>query len=644
MHIEFVVQWSRRVALMVLAALAYMLPGCTVAGLGGDPNPGQDVCNSTADCDDGLFCNGAETCDSDGECVSGTAPCDVALCSEADTSCESPTACVANVDCDDGLFCNGAETCDSNSTCATGTEPCGATESCVEDRATCIPDRDGDGIADDDDNCPDAGNAGQVDTDEDSVGDAFDNCLVDANPEQIDTDGNGVGDVCEGDQDGDGVADEDDNCPNTPNADQIDTDGDGIGDACDTTPGGAVCGNNVLEGSEECDPPTEFRCSTACRTLVPPNCGDGVLNTSETEECDDGRNGDPRNTENCDADCTFVVCGDGTINQIALEECEPPNTATCDAQCQSIDTSGPVNNNCQNPTAVNDGETAFDNIGASTDGQIETTCNFEFSDPQIGSDVWFSYVSTCRGEVVVSLCGSAYDTKLAVYDGSGCPTAAPITCSDDDCGQTFESRVTFTSRAIGESFLLRIGGFLGEQGDGFVIVWCGVDFCAADNGDCFDAAGTESRGCDDVDCCRTTCDVDPFCCDVEWDGTCAAEASGLCSGSFGACVVGAGSCAAPRAEGEAGCEDEDPVRDCCNRVCMLDPFCCVDTWDEQCVLTALSECFLTCGGTSGGCFTENGTPGCENQSCCETVCTLDRFCCDTDWDQDCVDAAVTECR
>jgi hypothetical protein len=43
------------------------------------------------------------------------------------------------------------------------------------------------------------------------------------------------------DSDGDGVLDNEDNCPNTPNQDQADSDGDGVGDACETPcPNGMV--------------------------------------------------------------------------------------------------------------------------------------------------------------------------------------------------------------------------------------------------------------------------------------------------------------------------------------------------------------------------------------------------------------------
>lgn len=99
-------------------------------------------------------------------------------------------------------------------------------------------DTDGDGVADDVDNCPVTANPDQADADVDGVGDACDNCPETANTDQQDTDGNGIGDACEAvtDTDGDGVPDETDNCPAVPNPDQNDADGNGIGDACDFPP------------------------------------------------------------------------------------------------------------------------------------------------------------------------------------------------------------------------------------------------------------------------------------------------------------------------------------------------------------------------------------------------------------------------
>ncbi len=113
----------------------------------------------------------------------------------------------------------------------------------------------GDGVGDTCDNCPDTANAGQADSDGDLVGDACDNCPNDANPantqatdcngdrdtndpgegigEQCDIDEDELGDACDPDDDGDGDDDEDDNCPKIPNADQADGDQDDVGDACD---------------------------------------------------------------------------------------------------------------------------------------------------------------------------------------------------------------------------------------------------------------------------------------------------------------------------------------------------------------------------------------------------------------------------
>ncbi|MEC9464679.1 MAG: kelch repeat-containing protein, partial [Myxococcota bacterium] len=58
-------------------------------------------------------------------------------------------------------------------------------------------DADGDGIIDQQDNCPSAVNLDQQDTDADGVGDACDNCPSVSNPDQADNNANGVGDACE---------------------------------------------------------------------------------------------------------------------------------------------------------------------------------------------------------------------------------------------------------------------------------------------------------------------------------------------------------------------------------------------------------------------------------------------------------------
>ena len=90
-------------------------------------------------------------------------------------------------------------------------------------------DTDGDGICDNDDNCPLVANPNQEDSDNDGVGDVCDNCVDNPNADQNDADNDGVGDAC-------------DNCIDTSNADQADNDNDGEGNVCDNTPNGDPCG------------------------------------------------------------------------------------------------------------------------------------------------------------------------------------------------------------------------------------------------------------------------------------------------------------------------------------------------------------------------------------------------------------------
>jgi Thrombospondin type 3 repeat len=71
-----------------------------------------------------------------------------------------------------------------------------------------------------------------VDRDRDGVADTNDNCPAVPNEDQTDIDSSGTGDACE-DFDRDGVSNAIDNCINLPNGDQLDEDGDLIGDVCD---------------------------------------------------------------------------------------------------------------------------------------------------------------------------------------------------------------------------------------------------------------------------------------------------------------------------------------------------------------------------------------------------------------------------
>jgi len=101
-------------------------------------------------------------------------------------------------------------------------------------------DGDGDGLADDADNCPGVNNPGQEDGDGDGIGDTCDTC---PNDSLNDADGDGVcGDVdlCPGfddtvDGDGDGTPDGCDLCPGFD--DNLDDDGDGLANGCDLCPG-----------------------------------------------------------------------------------------------------------------------------------------------------------------------------------------------------------------------------------------------------------------------------------------------------------------------------------------------------------------------------------------------------------------------
>ena len=71
----------------------------------------------------------------------------------------------------------------------------------------------------------------RTDVDGDGILDRHDNCLHQPNADQSDLDGNGYGDACDDDRDGDGIPNDQDDCPDE--VAMTDFDGDGVFDSCD---------------------------------------------------------------------------------------------------------------------------------------------------------------------------------------------------------------------------------------------------------------------------------------------------------------------------------------------------------------------------------------------------------------------------
>ncbi len=78
----------------------------------------------------------------------------------------------------------------------------------------------------------------------------------------------------------------------------------------------SICGNSLVDNNEQCDVPGETgvysttivgrQCSATCKWG--PYCGDGILQTSQAEECDDGNN---NNSDFCSAICKIEPAGSG---------------------------------------------------------------------------------------------------------------------------------------------------------------------------------------------------------------------------------------------------------------------------------------------------------------------------------------------
>jgi hypothetical protein len=142
--------------------------------------------------------------------------------------------------------------------------------------------------------------------------------------------------------------------------------------------------------------------------------------------------------------------------------------------------SPPANDDVSNAQSVgNVTDLAFDTTEATVDGP--EAC-------MTSPNIWYCYTATCTGSATISLCGSEFDTKLAVYYGcSSSPSSSDmIQCSDDFCGRQSEVVVPVIA---GNEYLIEVGGYnILESGLGVLSIYCDDDpVYTPPNDDWFDA-------------------------------------------------------------------------------------------------------------------------------------------------------------
>lgn len=126
----------------------------------------------------------------------------------------------------------------------------------------------------------------------------------------------------------------------------------------------------------------------------------------------------------------------------------------CEAQLQAQI----PNDSCENAIPIEVGDVVpFENFGAEDELLTTTTTCFQVS---IFGDLWYRFEATEDGPVVFTLCGSDFDTVIAIYsDFLTCPPSLfedEIACDDNTC-DVLNAQVSISAVA-GQVYYVRVGG------------------------------------------------------------------------------------------------------------------------------------------------------------------------------------------
>ena len=450
----------------------------------------------------------------------------------------------------------------------------------------------------------------------------------------------------------------------------------GIGKCAET--GTFVCEAGELV--DDCESGTPSSLDTSCNGIdddcdglideeyisQPVSCGKGVCASQGQTVCVDAKvestcvEGTPSETDdNCnglDEDCDGAVdehfqvipstCGTGLcssegailcLDGVIIDSCVPgQNGETLDATCDGVDDDcdGLFDEDFEGVVvSCGEGVCIAEGVTACVDGEEISQCV-----PLEGS----KNDSTCDG--IDDDCDGLVDedaTSVSTTCGVGaCASEGMKTCEG---GQWVDSCQAIESMYAAD---LTCDG-VDEDCDGAVdedylpsVAVCGAGPCeeegitACENGEEVSICTPGLHAYGDASCKKAVCEQDPFCCESGWDQLCAEQANQLCASCLNEDLACCSAHDAP------GCGDET----CTETVCQQDAYCCEGSWDSSCVAiaqTLCTDCMLPT--TDASCCEAGSQVGCGDLDCQAAVCNVDEYCCTMGWDAVCVSQAEEIC-